>query len=239
MLTGAFFHAGTYSSFRRRHHGRPVDRVNTAGHRFVVCLQNHDQIGNRALGDRLALSPGLRKVGAALILASPFTPMLFMGEEWGATTPWLFFTSHPEPELARRPRARAARRSSPSTDGARRMCPTRRIRSTFARSKLDWSEPDKPEHRDLLDFYRALIALRRSHPDLVDPRLDRVEVRYDEDARWLTIRRGTCTVAANLAPAPGQIPVAGAAVLLSSDPDGRVRDGRIELAGEAVAILTG
>ncbi len=102
VLTGAFFHADTYSSFRRRRHGRPVDRVNTPGHRFVVCLQNHDQIGNRALGDRLALSPGLRKVGAALILASPFTPMLFMGEEWGAGTPWLFFTSHPEPELAAR-----------------------------------------------------------------------------------------------------------------------------------------
>jgi maltooligosyltrehalose trehalohydrolase len=238
VLTGAFFHADTYSSFRRRHHGRPVDRVNTAGHRFVVCLQNHDQIGNRALGDRLALSPGLRKVGAALILASPFTPMLFMGEEWGAGTPWLFFTSHPEPELAAAVGAGRKAEFAEHGWGAADV-PDPQDPSTFARSKLDWSELDKPEHRDLLDFYRALIALRRSHPDLVDPRLDRVEVRYDEDARWLTIRRGICTVAANLAAGPQRIPASGGTVLLSSDPDGRVRDGWIELAGEAVAILTG
>ena len=89
VLTGAFFHAGTWSSFRRRRHGRPVDRHTTAGHRFVAYLQNHDQIGNRAVGDRISatLSPGLLKVGATLLLTSPFTPMLFMGEEWAASNP--------------------------------------------------------------------------------------------------------------------------------------------------------
>jgi maltooligosyltrehalose trehalohydrolase len=238
VLTGGFFHADTYSSFRRRRHGRPVDRVNTPGHRFVVCLQNHDQIGNRALGDRLALSPGLRKVGAALILASPFTPMLFMGEEWGAGTPWLFFTSHPEPELAAAVGAGRKAEFAEHGWGAADV-PDPQDPSTFARSKLDWSELEKPEQRDLLDFYRALIALRRSYPDLVDPRLDQVDVRYDEDARWLTIRRGTCTVVANVAPEPQWIAVPDGTVLLSSDPDARVRDRGIELAGEAVAILAG
>jgi len=238
VLTGAFFHAGTYSSFRRRHHGRPVDRVNTPGHRFVVCLQNHDQIGNRALGDRLALSPGLRRVGAALILASPFTPMLFMGEEWGAGTPWLFFTSHPEPELAAAVGAGRLEEFAEHGWGAADV-PDPQDPSTFARSKLDWSELDKPEHRDLLDFYRALIALRRSQPDLVDPRLDHVEVNYDENDRWLTIRRGACTVIANLAPGPQRIAATSAAILLSSDPDAQIRDGGIELAGEAVVIVTG
>src|SRR4051812_15470289 len=101
VLCSAFFHAGTWSSFRRRTHGRPVDRALLPGHRFVVYLQNHDQIGNRALGDRLSssLSAGLLRVGATLLMTGPFTPMLFMGEEWGATTPWQVFTSHPQPEL--------------------------------------------------------------------------------------------------------------------------------------------
>ena len=85
----------------------------------MVCLQNHDQIGNRAVGDRLPeiVSPGLLRVGAALLLTSPFTPMLFMGEEWAAGTRWPFFTSHPEPELGRGGRARAGWPSSPSTAG--------------------------------------------------------------------------------------------------------------------------
>ncbi len=100
-LTGAYFHAGDWSSFRRRHHGRPVDTASLPGWKFVGYLQDHDQIGNRAVGDRISasLSPGMLAVGATLVLTSPFTPMLFMGEEWGATTPWQFFTSHPEPEL--------------------------------------------------------------------------------------------------------------------------------------------
>ena len=102
VLTSAFLHDGTYSTFRGRVHGRPVDRARTPGWRFVVCLQNHDQVGNRAVGDRLPelTSPGLLRVGAVLLLTSPFTPMLWMGEEWAASTRWPFFTSHPEPELA-------------------------------------------------------------------------------------------------------------------------------------------
>ena len=89
MLTGAFFHDGAWSSFRRRHHGRPVDTATLPGWKFLGYLQDHDQIGNRAVGDRISatLSPGLLAVGATLVLTSPFTPMLFMGEEWGASTP--------------------------------------------------------------------------------------------------------------------------------------------------------
>ena len=98
-----FFHDGAWSSFRRRHHGRPVDTALLPGWKFLGYLQDHDQIGNRAVGDRISatLSPGLLAVGATLVLTSPFTPMLFMGEEWGAGTPWQFFTSHPEPELGK------------------------------------------------------------------------------------------------------------------------------------------
>ena len=103
VFTRAFLHDGTYSTFRKRDHGRQVDRELTPGRQFVAALQNHDQVGNRAVGDRLPelTTPGLLRVGAVLLLTSPFTPMLWMGEEWAASTRWPFFTSHPEPELAR------------------------------------------------------------------------------------------------------------------------------------------
>ena len=125
----AFFHAGTYSTFRERRHGRPVDRATTPGYRFVAYLQDHDQIGNRADGDRLTatLSPALLRVAAVLLFTSPFTPMLFMGEEWAASTPWQFFTSHPEPELGAAV-APDGVVSSRDTGGGRKTYPIRRIR---------------------------------------------------------------------------------------------------------------
>ena len=92
-----FFHDGIWSSFRERKHGRPVEPAITPGWRFVGSLQTHDQIGNRANGDRLSghlVSLGRAAIGAALLLTSPYTPMLFMGEEWGASTPWQYFTDH-------------------------------------------------------------------------------------------------------------------------------------------------
>jgi maltooligosyltrehalose trehalohydrolase len=198
VLTGAFFHAGTWSSFRGRSHGRPVDRSRIPGHRFVACLQNHDQIGNRAVGDRISatLSPELLRVGATLLLTAPFTPMLFMGEEWAATTPWQFFTSHPEPELAGAV-AEGRRREFAAHGWLERDMPDPQDPRTFARSRLDWSELDKPEHRETYEFYRRLIALRKSRPDLSDPRLDRVDARHGD--QFIVVRRGGCVVAANLA----------------------------------------
>ena len=96
-----FFHDGTYSSFRRRDHGAPIDTARLPTWRLVVANQNHDQVGNRATGDRLAdhLDEDQLLCAAMLTLAGPFTPMLFQGEEWAASTPFQFFTSHPEPDL--------------------------------------------------------------------------------------------------------------------------------------------
>ncbi|MGH3624431.1 MAG: malto-oligosyltrehalose trehalohydrolase, partial [Sciscionella sp.] len=101
-LRGVFFHAGTVSSFRGRTHGRPVDTTTLPGYRFLNYLQNHDQVGNRAAGDRISanLSAGLLGCAAAIVLCSPYTPMIFMGEEWGATSPWQFFVSFADPESA-------------------------------------------------------------------------------------------------------------------------------------------
>ncbi|MFL6076257.1 MAG: malto-oligosyltrehalose trehalohydrolase [Mycobacteriales bacterium] len=235
-----YFHDGRWSSFRRRHHGAPVDQHRTPGHRFVVSLQNHDQIGNRATGDRLAasLSPGLLQVGAALLLTAPYTPMLFMGEEWAASTPWQFFTSHPEPELAAT--VAAGRRAEFAHHGWTGDVPDPQDPATFRASVLNWTERDRPVHREVLDFHRALLALRRSRPELTDPRLDRVAVDADAGRRWLVVYRGPLRVAANLAPEPQVIPLGRAsdyAVLLSSASDADVVGDTVLLPGESVAVL--
>ena len=242
-LTGAFVHDGSYSSFRGRLHGRRVNRDDTPGYRFVAFLQDHDQVGNRALGDRLsgepdALPPELLKVGAALLLTAPFTPMLWMGEEWGASTPWQFFTSHPEPELAAA--VAAGRREEFAGHGwATDDVPDPQDPATFERSKLDWSELDDDKHADVLDFYRRLLALRRSRPELSDPRLDLVEVGYDEGARWLVVYRGALRVAVNLAAERQEVPLDGTpmSVLLASGPGFVYRDGVIELEPASAAVV--
>ncbi|RZU49075.1 maltooligosyltrehalose trehalohydrolase [Krasilnikovia cinnamomea] len=237
VLEGGFFHAGTWSSFRERRHGRPVDR-RIPGHRFVAYLQNHDQIGNRATGDRLSaiLSPGLLKVGATLLLTGPFTPMLFMGEEWAAGTPWQFFTGHPETDLADAVR-RGRRREFAAHGWAEADVPDPQDPATFARSTLDWSELDKPGHAELLDLHRRLIALRRERAELTDPDLSKVSVWHGED--FVVVRRGRCAIAANLAARAQAVDLRApvGAVLLATEPGVAARDDGVELPPESAAVI--
>jgi maltooligosyltrehalose trehalohydrolase len=238
VLEGAFFHAGRWSSFRQRHHGRPVNRMLTPGHRFVAFLQTHDQIGNRAMGDRISasLSPGLLKVGATLLLTAPFTPMLFMGEEWAASSPWQFFTSHPEPELA--DAVRTGRRREFAAHGwASADVPDPQDPATFERSKLDWDELGKPGHAEILALYKRLIALRRQYPDLSDPWLSRVEVWHGDN--FVVIRRGGCVVAANLAPVPQTVSLRSmpSKVLLATSPGVVLQRDRVELPAESAVVV--
>jgi maltooligosyltrehalose trehalohydrolase len=230
-LTRAFFHDGTWSSFRGRTHGRPVDRLRTPGHRFTGFIQNHDQIGNRATGDRISatLSPGLLKVGAGLLLTSPFTPMLFMGEEWGASTPWRFFTDHVEPELARAV-SEGRRREFASHGWASPDVPDPQDPATYQASMLDWTEPDKAPHRELLAWYRALIALRRACPELTDARLTEVSAEHDDT--WIVVYRGSLRIAANLGTDPVRLP--DGELLLASSNEAHAGG---ELPGESFAVL--
>ncbi|MGH6656390.1 MAG: malto-oligosyltrehalose trehalohydrolase [Actinocrinis sp.] len=207
-LTGAYFHDGTWSSFRGRTHGRAIDTGLLGGDRFVAFLQDHDQIGNRAQGDRItgSLSAGRARIGAALLLTSPFTPMLFMGEEWGASTPWQYFTDHPDQDLG------AAIREGRQGEFARhgwsaQQVPDPQAPETFERSKLDWDEIANADHGALLAWYRRLIALRHSDPDLSDPRLTEVRADFDESAAWLVVRRGAVRVAVNLAAHEQPVPL--------------------------------
>jgi maltooligosyltrehalose trehalohydrolase len=240
-LHRVFVHADTVSTFRGRHHGRPFEPSLTPGWRFVTYQQNHDQIGNRALGDRPTslLSPGLAKVGAALMLCSAYTPMLFMGEEWAASTPWLFFTSFESPKLAEA--VRLGRRAEFEAHGwDADDIPDPQSLSTFEQSRLDWAEVDKDPHRELLEWYRQLIALRRAHWPLSDARLERVRCQFDEDARWFVLYREGVAVACNLAGERQAVPLEAApsGVLLSSAGGFVFRSGEIELEPESVAIVT-
>ena len=236
-----YIHAGTWSSFRGRAHGRPVDTGVHPGYRFVTYLHNHDQVGNRAAGDRMSsyISQGLLMVGAALMLSSPYTVMLFMGEEWGASTPWQFFTSFSDPGLAQA--VRDGRRQEFAAHGwGADDVPDPQDPATFERSRLDWAEVDKNGHRELLDWHRRLIALRRAHPELCDPRRDRVRTTYDEDARWLVLYRDRIAVVCNFAADRQPVPLDGRpdGVLLASAGGFVFRPEEIDLDGESVAIVT-
>ena len=245
VFTRAYFHDGTWSSFRGRSHGRPVDVLSVPSYRFVVFLQDHDQVGNRALGDRLAstlashpLREGLLRVAAGLVLLSPFTPMLFMGEEWGADTPWQYFTDHTDPFFASA--VSEGRRSEFASHGwSSADVPDPQDPETFSRSKLSWAQLEREPHASLLSWYKSLLALRRSRPELTDPRLSAVCADFDEDARWLVVQRGRLRIAANLGDDPVTAPLTGTsspvtgssisaapeALLLASNPDISLKEG--------------
>jgi maltooligosyltrehalose trehalohydrolase len=205
-LKNAFVYDGNYSLHRRRRHGRPHGGL--SGHRFLGYLQNHDQVGNRAGGERIGqlIDADRVKLGAALVFTSPFIPMLFMGEEWGASSPFLYFADHQEPDLAKA--VREGRRREFSAFGwSPEDIPDPQAHKTFQASKLDWTELQREPHADLLDWYRQLSRLRRHEPGLQDGRLDQVNVHYDEAARWLACERGALTIACNFGDSKQAVPL--------------------------------
>jgi maltooligosyltrehalose trehalohydrolase len=238
-LRKVFFHDGRWSAFRQRTHGRPVDTAHLPGWKFVTYLQNHDQVGNRATGDRISatLSPGLLACGAALVLCSPYTPMIFMGEEWGARTPFQFFSFMPDAELREATRrGRYAEFAEHGWDEA--DVPDPNDEQTFLRSQLDWSEPDTEPHATLLRTYRELIALRRNHPELSDHRLDAVIVNVDEQARTLVLHRGALRVVVNLGTRRATVALdyPPTQILLASG-HAYPAQNAVQLAGESFAVV--
>ena len=184
------------------------------------------------------MSDGRLRVAAALLLTSPFVPMLFQGEEWGATHAVPVLHRPPDPELAG-PSAKGGAANSPRSAGIRTTCPIRRHPATFERSRLDWAEPRKDQHADLLGWYRRLIALRRQIPALTDPRLDRIDTECDEGAGWLVVRRGPVVVASNIGVGAWTFPASQFPVLLAaSDPRVESTPQGVILPPDSVVILT-
>jgi len=237
-LRQAYVYDGQHSKHRRRAHGRQP--VGLTGPRFLGYAQNHDQIGNRARGERLSqlVSPGRQKIAAALVFTSPFVPMLFQGEEWGASTPFQYFTDHPEPDLAKA--VREGRRKEFAAFGWKpEDVPDPQAGETFERSKLNWSELGMTSHTEMLDWHRQLIQLRHTEPALSDGRLDQVNVRSDESARWLALERGLITTVCNLADRAQAIPVRSGRhqLLLASATEVSASEGKVHLAPDTVVIL--
>ena len=243
VLPGIFLHAGTWSSFRGQVWGAPVDPSSPDydGHSFVTFLQDHDQVGNRAAGDRIhhGIAPGAHAAAIALILLGPGTPMLFQGEEWAASTPFAFFTDHDE-ELG--PLVSAGRVEEFAAMGWAEEVPDPQARATFVGSQLRWQERTEGEHARMLQWYRELIALRRAHAELGagDLAATGVEVLC-EDA--VLMRRGELAVLAHRG--PNALVLEAGRVLRASEllagfgAPGHGEDGTVRLDGPGAAVLRG
>jgi maltooligosyltrehalose trehalohydrolase len=215
-LRGAFVYAGDHAPDRGRRHGRRVPD-GMPGWRFLGYLQDHDQVGNRALGERTShlMATELLLIGAAIVVTSPFVPMLFMGEEWGASTPFLYFTDHPDAELGAAV-SEGRRREFASFGWAPDDVPDPQAVETFVRSKLDWGEVERPPHAEVRSWHRDLLRFRRAHPELADGRLDLVDVEVDEAAGHLRIARGRVVVLVNLGEVPWDVGGGSGRVALAS-----------------------
>ena len=234
-LRRVFVYAGEHAPYRGRRHGRAPEGIPAT--RFLGYLQDHDQVGNRAAGDRSShlLTSARLQIGAALVLLGPFVPMLFQGEEWGASSPFQYFTDHQDPELAEA--VRTGRRSEFAAFGWRpEDVPDPQAAETFEGSKLRWEELGAEPHRALLIWHRDLIALRRRLPALRDGSLGTVAA--DVERQWLTLTRGGVDIAVNLARDPQRVPLpAGRRVCLLASADPLLHDDGAELPGESVAVL--
>jgi maltooligosyltrehalose trehalohydrolase len=237
-LRGAFLYDGKFSAYRRRVHGRPTEGL--SGNRFLGYLQNHDQVGNRALGERSGqlMSLGKLKIGAALVLTSPFLPMLFQGEEWGANTPFFYFTDYQEPELANAVREGRCREFAVFGWKPEDTADPQAL-ETFEQSKLKWNEISKRPHSEILDWHKKLIQLRRKEPHLSDGEMKNVRTNFDEKDRWLVVERGSISIVCNFAEHAQKIPVrvGKQSLLLASESKIDIANGFANLPAEAVAIL--
>lgn len=234
-LEQTFVLDGQHSAYRGRRHGQSAAHL--PRDRFVACLQDHDQVGNRPRGERSARLLDLRrlKTGAALLLTSPFVPLLFQGEEWGASAPFPYFCDHGDAALARA--VREGRRRELSAFG---WTPNDPIDpgalETFEQARLDWNERAREPHASLLRWHRDLIRLRRALT--VGRPGERPRVRFDEGERWFLAEQGWGYVACNLGAAPRRLPAPeGSRLLLTSEPEARITPGGLELPPDAVAVL--
>jgi maltooligosyltrehalose trehalohydrolase len=232
-----FVYQGQYSLHRKRNHGRPV--VGLPADRFLGYIQNHDQVGNRAMGERLQESAGFDRamVAAALVLMSPFVPMIFQGEEWTASSPFQYFADHQDPGLARA--VSVGRRKEFEAFGwDPNSIPDPEKPETFLRSKLRWDEAEEGDHARMQAWYRDLIRLRRNTPSLNDGKSGNARVTFDETERWLTLTRGDVQTHCNLGGVDHRFPVSpNSKMLLASRDRLTVGDSSVVLPPDSVVIV--
>jgi maltooligosyltrehalose trehalohydrolase len=218
-----FVHDGQYSTFRKRRFGAPAGDRPPA--QFVVFDQNHDQVGNRAFGDRLPAQA--RPLAAFCTLLSPFTPMLFMGEEYGEPAPFQFFSDHIDEEIATATRDGRRREFAAFAEFAGEQVPDPQDPATFERSKLT-----RARDEGVAQLFARLLRVRRQLPD------DEVVTDHDEEARWLVVDRGPYRLACNFSDVAQAVPAGGRGeVVLATDDGARLSDDAVVLAPLSGALV--
>jgi maltooligosyltrehalose trehalohydrolase len=236
-LEEVFVYSGRYSTYRGRRHGRPVNDL--PGWRFIGYAQNHDQVGNRPRGERLGhlTSEGRTKIVAAMVMTAPFVPMIFQGEEFNASSPFLYFTHHEDEELGKK--VSEGRTNEFSGFGWQsHEIPDPQAAETMQLSKLNWEEASAGAHSEMLAWYKDLIHLRKTTPDLTNGRMDTVHVECDEETGSFDVTRGSLRVLCNFGTQSHTRHICeGARLLLASDPEIALSDGKLSLPPDSVAIL--
>jgi maltooligosyltrehalose trehalohydrolase len=237
-LMQVFVYDGVYSEYRQKSHGRTVEMLSV--HRFVGFIQNHDQVGNRATGDRIEHIIGFERAKAALglVLTAPFVPLLFQGEEFAASTPFQYFAHHEEEAMARAV-SEGRKREFAAFGWAPEHVPDPESRETYLRSKLNWDEVGEGSHAEMLEWCRTLIELRRRSPSLNDGEAGHVRTSFDENARWLVMDRGQVRVMLNLGERSVELDnKAGFQMVLRSGDGVELQDGKVVLPPSRLAILS-
>ena len=232
-----FVFEGQYSKYRGHSHGRPI--ANLSAHHFINFLQNHDQVGNRALGDRIHKTIGLDKtrVGLGLVMTAPMIPMLFMGEEFAASTPFLYFADHDDPEMAKL--VAAGRKKEFASFGFdAETIPNPEDLSSFADSKLNWDESCVGEHADMLQWVKTLIHIRRTSKCLNDGDRGHLKVTYDEEHRWLRTDRRLTSIFTNLGDLEAHFPVSEEHCILACSKPATLANGKVTIPPLSLAILS-
>jgi maltooligosyltrehalose trehalohydrolase len=221
-LTHIFVYDGDYSHYRKRKHGRPVDGL--SAHHFVGFIQNHDQVGNRATGDRLEQIIGmdLAKIAAGIVLTAPTVPLLFQGEEYAASTPFLYFADHDDPEMAKAV-AEGRKKEFAAFGFDSQEIPNPEARETFEHSKLNWQEVNEGHHKEMLEWYRALIHLRRNSTWLNDGDRGHTRIHSDDENRWMVMDRGGVQILVNLGEEEALVELPDGFNIALSSRDGVVR----------------
>ncbi len=233
-----FVFTGQYSKYRKRSHGRPVDGL--SAHHFINFLQNHDQIGNRAFGDRIHDTVGIdkTKVALGLVLTAPMIPMLFMGEEYAASTPFLYFADHEDPEMAKLV-AEGRKREFAAFGFDSGEIPNPEDRSSFTDSKLKWDEVEQGIHAGVLTYVRDLISIRRKSKCLNDGDRGHLRVSYSDEKSWLRMDRNHVTIFANLGKDPVTFDTsADHKLILASHPDCFIAENKVSVPAVALVIVS-
>ncbi len=238
-LKDMFVYDGVYSEYRQRKHGRPVDSL--SAHHFIGFIQNHDQVGNRATGDRLEHIVGVprTKMALGIVLTAPFVPMLFQGEEFAASTPFLYFADHEDPEMAKLV-AEGRKKEFAAFGWDEAQIPNPEDLSTFTNSRLNWAEVEEPMHADMFQWTARLIQIRRNSISLNDGDRGHLKVHFNEEDKWLRMDRNLVSVFANLGAAPASFRVSkDYELLLASIADSTfIEDEHVTIPPDGFAILS-